>query len=115
MSLHRRDRLIEKLRALAGEIQLDPARVAQEAVLLAERADITEEIVRLEGHLEQACRLLQPEDPEPVGKRLEFLLQEIHRETNTIASKSSDLEVSRSALALKLEAEKIREQTLNLE
>ncbi len=110
-----RTRLIEKLEALAVNVELDPARVAQEATFLAERADVTEELVRLEGHLDRARAMLDEPDGDPVGKRLEFLLQEIHRETNTVNSKSSDLELSRLALELKAEAEKVREQILNLE
>jgi uncharacterized protein (TIGR00255 family) len=110
-----RDRLIERLGALAGDIELDPARVAQEAVLLADRADITEEIVRLTGHLEQARNLLGRPDGKPLGRRLEFLLQEIHRETNTVSSKTQQIEASQASLALKTECEKFREQIQNLE
>jgi len=110
-----RDKLIERLSALAGDIELDPARVAQEALFLADRTDVTEELVRLDGHLDQASHLLREPDGEPVGKRLEFLLQEIHRETNTVNSKPADLGISRIALALKTECEKVREQIQNLE
>lgn len=110
-----RDRLIARLDNLGVELQLDPARVAQEAALLADRCDVTEELVRLEGHLQQAIALVGEPDGQPVGKRLDFLLQEIHRETNTVNSKSSDLELTRVALAMKAEAEKVREQVQNLE
>ena len=108
-------KLAERVQQLVTQVTLDPARIAQEAAFLADRSDITEEIVRLEGHLSHALTLLAEKDGEPVGKRLEFLLQEIHRETNTIASKSVDLGVSRYALDLKSESEKIREQIQNLE
>jgi uncharacterized protein (TIGR00255 family) len=108
-------KIAERMAVLLAQAALDPARLAQEAAFLADRADITEEIVRLEGHLVHAKTLLSDADGEPVGKRLEFLLQEIHRETNTIASKCSDLGISRNALDLKAESEKIREQILNLE
>jgi uncharacterized protein (TIGR00255 family) len=108
-------KLTERVAQLSGGIAIDPTRLAQEVAFLADRADVTEEIVRLTGHLEQARGFLARPDGEPVGKRLDFLLQEIHRETNTIASKSPDLEMSRSALTLKAEAEKIREQIQNLE
>jgi len=108
-------KLLERVETLAASLSLDPARLAQEAAFLADRSDVTEEIVRLEGHVRQAGSLLERPDGEPVGKRLDFLLQEIHRETNTINSKSGDLEISRRALALKLEAEKVREQIQNLE
>jgi uncharacterized protein (TIGR00255 family) len=108
-------RIAERVQQLVTQIVLDPARVAQEAAFLADRADVTEELVRLTGHLAQARTLLAASEGEPVGKRLDFLLQEIHRETNTIASKSADLEISRRALDLKADAEKIREQIQNLE
>jgi uncharacterized protein (TIGR00255 family) len=110
-----RKRLQARVEKLAAGVALDPGRLEQEALLLAERADVTEEVVRLEGHLQQARRLLERSDGEPLGKRIEFLLQEVHRETNTVASKSADLELSRSALALKAEAEKVREQIQNVE
>jgi uncharacterized protein (TIGR00255 family) len=108
-------KLVERVAQLTNGIAIDPARLAQEVAFLADRADVTEEIVRLIGHLAQARGFLARPDGEPVGKRLDFLLQEIHRETNTIASKSPDLEMSRGALTLKAEAEKIREQIQNLE
>ncbi len=110
-----RERLVERLNGLAAEVALDPARVAQEAVLLADRSDVTEELVRLEGHLAQAADLIDQPDGKPVGKPLDFLLQEIQRETNTVNSKSADLELSRMALELKAEIEKVREQVQNLE
>lgn len=109
------ERLLERLRMLGATVALDPTRVAQEAALLAERADVTEELVRLAGHLEQSEALLARPDGEPVGKRLDFLLQELQRETNTIGAKAADLAVSRGALALKGELEKVREQIQNLE
>jgi uncharacterized protein (TIGR00255 family) len=110
-----KEKLLQRLNKLSADVELDPARVAQEAAYLADRSDVTEEIVRLEGHLAQVGSLLEEPDGKPVGKRLDFLLQEIHRETNTVCSKSSDLELTRSALALKAEAEKVREQVQNLE
>ena len=110
-----RERLIARLDNLGADLQLDPARVAQEAALLADRCDVTEELVRLAGHLKQTIELVGSPDGQPVGKRLDFLLQEIHRETNTVNSKSSDLELTRSALSMKAEAEKVREQVQNLE
>ena len=110
-----RQRLVERLGNLGGEVALEPARVAQEAVLLAERSDVTEELVRLVGHIEQASGLIDRPDGKPVGKRLDFLLQEIQRETNTVNSKSADLELSRMTLELKSGVEKVREQVQNLE
>jgi uncharacterized protein (TIGR00255 family) len=108
-------KIAERVQQLVTQVTLDPARIVQEAAFLADRADITEELVRLGGHLEHALKLLAEPEGEPVGKRLEFLLQEILRETNTIASKSGDLEVNRHALDLKAESERIREQIQNVE
>jgi uncharacterized protein (TIGR00255 family) len=110
-----RKKLLDRLKVLAEGVALDPARVAQEAAFLADRADVTEEIVRLTGHLAQVSALLAEPDGEPVGKRLDFLLQEVNRETNTVNSKSAALDVSRAVLALKAESEKVREQVQNLE
>jgi uncharacterized protein (TIGR00255 family) len=110
-----RRRITERLAGVTPGFEIDPQRLAQEAAPLADRSDVTEELVRLGGHLEQARELLRQADGEPVGKRLDFLLQEIHRETNTITSKSQDLEISRRALDLKAETEKVREQVQNLE
>ena len=108
-------KLTARIDKLAAGLAMDDARLAQEAALLADRSDVTEELVRLKSHLGQASRLLSEPDGEPVGKRLDFLMQEIHRETNTINSKSSDLEISKRALALKTEGDKVREQIQNLE
>ena len=110
-----RERLDERLRALDATIVLDPGRVAQEAALLAERADVTEETVRLAGHLEALQSLLDGSGSAPVGKRLDVLLQEMHREGNTVCSKAADLEVTRCALAIRVEVERMREQVQNVE
>ena len=110
-----RDKLVQRLENLSDVAELDPARFAQEAAYLADRSDVTEEIVRLEGHLGQARVLLSQPDEQPLSKRLEFLLQEIHRESNTVCSKAPDLQLTQYALAVKLEVEKAREQVLNLE
>jgi uncharacterized protein (TIGR00255 family) len=110
-----KERLLQRIGALAPDVELDPARIAQEAAHLADRCDVTEEIVRLEGHLEQAGAILASGSDKPAGKRLDFLAQEIIRETNTICSKSSDLDLTRSALDLRAEVEKVREQVQNLE
>ncbi|HXV77601.1 MAG TPA: YicC/YloC family endoribonuclease [Candidatus Polarisedimenticolaceae bacterium] len=110
-----RAKLLHRLDSLRGAIELDAARVAQEAAFLADRADVTEELVRFDGHLTQTRALLDEPDGEPLGKRIEFLFQEMHREANTVCSKSADLELTRHALAIKLEIEKAREQAQNLE
>jgi uncharacterized protein (TIGR00255 family) len=110
-----RDKLVKRVEALAEGVEIDPTRLAQEAAFLADRGDVTEELVRLQGHLDQMRAWLASPDGDPVGKRLDFLAQEVQRETNTISSKSADLELSRLALALKAEIERVREQVQNLE
>jgi len=106
--------LRERLRPLMAEPGLDPGRLEQEAALAADRSDVAEELQRLEGHLEQFAKLLATSD-EPVGKKLDFLAQEILRELNTLGSKGRDLQMIREVLDMKSEIEKIREQVQNLE
>jgi len=111
-------RLVEKLQELLGSSGMDPQRLAQEAALLADRGDIGEEISRLQIHSRQLDEILNAGGE--VGKRLDFLLQELNRETNTILSKTSGigdlgLRITELALASKASIEKIREQALNLE
>ncbi len=109
-----KERLTEKIRSLVdGVVAVDEARLAQEVAIAAERADFTEEIVRLAAHTAHARGCLDAD--EPVGKRLNFLVQEMHREANTIGSKTSDVDVSGAALTLKEEIEKLREQVQNVE
>ena len=110
-----RTRLEERLAKLTGDLTLDPTRVAQEALLLADRADVTEELVRLGSHLSRDRKLIEQPDGKPVGKRLDFLLQEIHRETNTVGSKSTRSSLGDLVLEMKSENEKVREQVQNLE
>ncbi len=92
----------------------DASRLAQEVALMAERADITEELVRLDGYLEQLGSLMSARG-EPVGKKLDFVMQEMNREANTINSKATDLGVCQDAIEIKAELEKIREQAQNIE
>jgi uncharacterized protein (TIGR00255 family) len=111
-------RLVEKLQELLGSSGIDPQRLAQEAALLADRGDIGEEISRLQIHSRQLDEILNSGGE--VGKRLDFLLQELNRETNTILSKTNGigdlgLRITELALATKASIEKIREQALNLE
>jgi uncharacterized protein (TIGR00255 family) len=107
------DKLNEKIKILTSGIEIDPARIAQESALLADRCDVTEEIVRLKSHLEQFNILIASNDPQ--GRKLEFLTQEINREVNTTGSKTIDLEVSRAVIEMKSCLEKIREQLANIE
>jgi uncharacterized protein (TIGR00255 family) len=108
------ENLRERLRPLLAEPGLDPGRLEQEAALAADRSDVAEELQRLEGHLEQFAKLLSTSN-EPVGKKLDFLAQEILRELNTLGSKGRDLQMIREVLDMKSEIEKIREQVQNLE
>jgi uncharacterized protein (TIGR00255 family) len=111
-------RLEARLKELLGGVNLDPARLAQEAALLAERGDISEELDRLRSHLQQFAKLL--DGAGEMGKKLDFLLQEMHREANTLLSKtpgvdSEALAITSLALEIKAEIEKLREQVQNLE
>lgn len=105
--------LKERLDALLQGVELDPIRLAQEVAIMADRYDVTEELVRLRSHIQQFRVFM--ELGEPVGRRLDFLLQEFLREINTLASKINDTEVTHKAVELKNEVEKIREQVQNLE
>jgi uncharacterized protein (TIGR00255 family) len=96
-----------------SQIEIDQARLAQEIAYLAERADISEEIARLRTHIEHFRSIMAEE--RDVGKRLDFLTQELNREANTIASKSNNMTIKENALAIKGEIEKIREQVQNVE
>lgn len=106
-------RIENLLKKSDAQIDLDQARLAQEVAYLADKSDISEEISRLKSHLEQ-YRAIMNETAE-VGKKLDFLTQELNREVNTIASKTNNMTVKESALAMKAEIEKIREQIQNVE
>jgi uncharacterized protein (TIGR00255 family) len=94
-------------------LELDPGRLAQEVAYLADRSDISEEIARLKSHLAQFRETLN--DAGETGKRLDFLLQELNREANTVLSKSTEMVIKEAALAIKAEVEKLREQVQNVE
>lgn len=108
----RNNKYTERIRDLLQGIEVDETRVAQEIAFLAERADITEEIVRCRSHFDQSNQLMKMD--EPVGKRFNFLLQEIGREINTIGSKNSVAEIAALVITLKDEIEKMREQVQNI-
>lgn len=105
--------LKERLDKLLDTIDIDPARLAQEVAILVDKSDVTEEMVRLRSHIDQFEGLL--ESAEPVGRKLDFLIQEFLREVNTIASKINDAETAHKAVTLKSELEKMREQVQNIE
>jgi uncharacterized protein (TIGR00255 family) len=114
LSARKAQRLRKKIRDLASGVDVDPARLAQEVAILADRADIEEELVRLDAHLD-AIEDLLARGKGSRGKELDFLTQELNRETNTIHSKAGDLSITRAALGIKAEIEKIREQVQNIE
>lgn len=109
-----RKRMTDTLNRLLNE-QPDPLRLAQEIAILAERTDVTEELTRLDSHRVQFRSLLMDAGRDAVGRKLDFLLQEMGREANTIASKSMDASISMDVVTLKAELEKIREQVQNIE
>jgi uncharacterized protein (TIGR00255 family) len=109
-----RRRMTETVARILKE-QPDPQRIAQEIAVLAERTDVTEELTRLGSHLSQFRRLLPGTGGDPVGRKLDFLIQEMGREVNTIASKAMDADISMTVVNMKAELEKIREQVQNIE
>jgi uncharacterized protein (TIGR00255 family) len=108
-----KERLEVRLKALLADVELDPVRLAQEVALMADRLDITEECVRLAAHLDQFHSLVV--GPEQAGRKLNFLLQEMNREVNTIGSKANDVEVGHAVIVMKEEIERLREQVQNVE
>jgi uncharacterized protein (TIGR00255 family) len=108
-----RARLEARLRELLADVPVDESRIAMEAAMYAEKGNITEELVRLASHIAQVHSVI--EQTEPAGRRLEFLVQEMHREANTIGSKSQDIQISHMVVEIKSELEKIREQIQNIE
>jgi uncharacterized protein (TIGR00255 family) len=107
------ENLQERLAQLLPQGGIDPQRLAQEAALLADKCDVSEEVARLKSHIQQYRALT--DGKEKAGKKLDFLLQELQREANTILSKSGNLDVSRNAIAIKADIEKLREQVQNVE
>lgn len=109
-----RERLKERMTALTkGLIEIDPVRIAQEAAFFADRSDISEELVRVQSHLEHFHKILKA--AEPGGRKLNFLLQELNREFNTMGSKTENVAVSHRIVEVKGELERIREQVQNVE
>jgi uncharacterized protein (TIGR00255 family) len=113
--IEERDRLRAAVAELSADVEIDEERLAREVAFLAERWDINEEIVRLRSHLDEFGRVLADETTEPAGKRLGFWVQEMHRETNTIGSKSNDAEIARQVVEIKTAIERLREQVENIE
>jgi len=108
-----REQLLKRLRDAGLELKVDDERVLKEIALFADRSDVTEELTRLRSHLEQFTTLLKSEGE--IGRKAEFILQEIGREVNTTGAKANDLTISKAVIELKNELERIREQIANVE
>lgn len=110
-----RDRLRIRVKELAGDVTLDEGRLEMEVALLADRSDISEELARIDSHIRQLRALLAGGEGEGVGRKVDFLLQELNREWNTIGSKANDAEIAQLVVEARAELEKIREQAQNIE
>ena len=108
-----REKLYAKMQEVLQSASVDEARILTEAAIFADKVAVDEETVRLRSHLDQLRAMLS--SSEPIGRKLDFLMQEINRETNTIGSKCADLEIARTVVDMKAELEKIREQVQNIE
>ena len=108
-----KERLMGRLQSLLADVEMDPIRIAQEVALMADRLDCTEETVRLAAHIDQFRSLI--EGSELAGRKLNFLLQEMNREANTIGSKANDVEIAHGVVVIKEELERLREQVQNVE
>lgn len=107
------EKLLQRMKEVLGDTQVDEARLLTEAALFADKVAVAEETVRLRSHIDQLHTLF--EATEPVGRKLDFLVQEINREANTIGSKAQDVDIARCVIDIKAEVEKIREQIQNIE
>jgi uncharacterized protein (TIGR00255 family) len=108
-----REKLTERLRSLLNTEGIDVNRIIQEAAIMAEKIDISEEVNRIENHIKQFIEILDNDNI--IGKKLDFILQEINREVNTLSYKSSDYSISSLAIEMKTEIEKIKEQVQNIQ
>ena len=107
------DKLIERVHELIGDASLDEARIIQEVAVYADKVAVAEETVRLRSHISQLKEFLNSD--EPIGRKMDFLVQEINREANTIGSKANNVDIARKVVDIKAEVEKIREQIQNIE
>lgn len=107
------DKLVSRVHELIGDVSLDEGRIIQEVAIFADKVAVAEETVRLRSHISQLQTFLESE--EPIGRKMDFLVQEINREANTIGSKASDVDIARKVVDIKAEVEKIREQIQNIE
>ncbi len=107
------EKLLERMRTVLGDTQVDEARLLTEAAIYADKVAVAEETVRLRSHIDQLRKMLQSDVA--IGRKLDFLVQEINREANTIGSKAQDVDIARRVIDIKAEVEKIREQIQNIE
>ncbi len=107
------DKLVQRVHDLIGDVSLDESRVIQEVAIFADKVAVAEETVRLRSHIEQLREFLDSDTA--IGRKMDFLVQEINRETNTIGSKCNDVDIARRVVDMKAEIEKIREQIQNIE
>ena len=107
------NKLVERVHELIGDVSLDEARIIQEVAIYADKVAVAEETVRLRSHIDQLNDFIL--SSEPVGRKMDFLVQEINREANTIGSKANDVDIARNVVEIKAEIEKIREQIQNIE
>ena len=108
-----REKLLSRMQEVLQSATVDESRILTEAAIFADKVAVDEETVRLRSHLSQLREMLA--GGEPVGRKLDFLIQEVNRESNTIGSKCSDVQIARDVVELKAEIEKIREQVQNIE
>lgn len=108
-----REKLHDRLKEMLGGVAIDETRLIQETAIMVERADITEEIVRIKSHLDNLDKIMK--SGEAIGKKIDFFIQELRREINTIGSKSQDVEIATDVIEMKHELEKIKEQVQNLQ
>jgi len=108
-----REKLLSRMQEVLGSTTIDESRILTEAAIFADKVAVDEETVRLRSHLSQLREMLRSSDP--IGRKLDFLIQEVNRESNTIGSKCNDIDITRKVVELKAEVEKIREQVQNIE
>ena len=108
-----KEKFASRIRAMMSEAGIDEARIAQEAAVLAEKADIAEELTRITGHLDHMKKMIRGNDK--IGRELDFLLQELNREANTVGSKTGEMEITGTGIQFKTEVERIRQQAQNLQ
>jgi uncharacterized protein (TIGR00255 family) len=108
-----KNRLVARINELIGQVQIDPQRILTEAAIFADRIAVAEETVRLRSHIAEMAEMMESNGG--IGRKLDFIVQELNREANTIGSKAQDAEIAHLVIEMKGEIEKIREQVQNIE